>query len=39
MGGLVNVDIGGIISGIGSTAKDLRQAFTGEVSADKKAEL
>ena len=31
--------IQGIFSGIGTLAKDLRQAITGEISADKKAEL
>ena len=36
-----NIDIGGVLSGIGTLAKDLRAAFTGKeiISADKAAEL
>ncbi len=30
MGGLVNVEIGTVLSGIGSLAKDIRQAITGK---------
>jgi hypothetical protein len=30
MAGLVNVDVGSVLSGIGSLAKDLRVAFTGK---------
>lgn len=36
---MLNFDIGGILGGIGSAAKDIRQAITGEISAEKKAEL
>ena len=38
---LANLDIGGVFSGIGQLAKDLRVAFTGKepISADKAAEL
>ena len=38
----INVDgnlIGSALNGIGSLAKDIRQAITGEISADKKAEI
>jgi hypothetical protein len=31
--------VSGLLPGIGQAAKDLRQAFTGEISPDKKAEL
>lgn len=38
---LANLDIGGVFSGIGQLAKDLRVAFTGKepISADRAAEL
>lgn len=36
---LANLDVGGIFSGLGTLAKDLREAFTGDISAEKKAEL
>lgn len=36
---LANLDIGGLFSGIGQLAKDIRQAFTGEISPEKKAEI
>jgi hypothetical protein len=38
---IANLDIGGVFSGIGQLAKDLRTAFTGKepISADKAAEL
>lgn len=31
--------VGGLLSGIGSLAKDIRQAWTGEISPDKRAEI
>ena len=36
---LANLDIGGLFSGIGTLAKDIRQAVTGEISPEKKAEI
>jgi hypothetical protein len=38
---IANLDIGGVFSGVGQLAKDLRTAFTGKepISADKAAEL
>ena len=39
MAGLVNIDLGQILGGIGGTAKDLRTAITGEIPAEKRAEL
>jgi len=42
MGLLGDITLGGVkglLEGAGSFAKDLRQAFTGEISPDKKAEL
>ena len=38
---LANIDVGGVLSGIGTLAKDLRTAITGKepISADKAAEL
>jgi hypothetical protein len=39
MAGLVNIDLGQIIAGVGSAAKDLRTAITGEIPAEKRAEL
>lgn len=38
----INIDgglIGSTLSGIGNLAKDIRQAITGDISADKKAEI
>lgn len=35
----INIDVGSVLSGIGSVAKDIRQAITGELSPDKKAEI
>lgn len=35
----INIDVGSVLTGIGTAAKDIRQALTGEVSADKKAEI
>lgn len=35
----LNVDIGGVFTGIGTLAKDVRQAITGEISPEKKAEI
>lgn len=35
----INMDLGGIIGGIGTAAKDIRQAITGEISPEKKAEI
>lgn len=35
----INIDVGTLITGIGTAAKDIRQAITGELSADKKAEI
>lgn len=39
--GLINVDVGSVISGIGTLAKDIRAAITGKsvLSAEKAAEL
>ena len=37
--GLANLASGGVLSGIGSLAKDIRQAITGEISPDQKAEI
>ena len=39
--GLVNVDVGTVLSGIGTLAKDIRAAITGEsvIDANKKAEI
>lgn len=36
---LANIDIGGLFSGIGTLAKDIREAITGEISPEKKAAL
>jgi hypothetical protein len=35
----LNVDVGSVFTGIGSLAKDLREAITGDISAEKKAEI
>jgi hypothetical protein len=35
----INVDVGSVLSGIGSLAKDLRMAITGDLSAEKQAEI
>jgi len=35
----INIDIGSILSGAGTLAKDLREAFTGDISAEKKAQI
>jgi len=35
----LNIDVGSALSGLGSLAKDIREAITGDVSADKKAEI
>jgi hypothetical protein len=35
----LNVDVGSVFTGIGTLAKDLRSAFTGEISPEKKAEI
>ncbi|MDH4127361.1 MAG: holin family protein [Spirochaetota bacterium] len=35
----MNINIMDLFSGIGKTAKDIREAVTGDISADKKAEL
>jgi len=36
----INIDdLGGLFSGVGSLAKDLREAITGEISPEKKAEI
>lgn len=37
--GSINLDIGGVLSGIGTLAKDIRSAITGEMSPEKKAEI
>lgn len=37
--GLVNVDVGSTLSGIGSLARDLRAAITGDIDPAKKAEI
>jgi len=37
--GSVNLDLGSVFSGIGTLAKDIRSAITGDVSPEKKAEL
>jgi hypothetical protein len=39
MAGDIKVDLGALISGAGTLAKDLRSAITGEISPEKKAEL
>ena len=35
----VNIDVGGVLSGIGALAKDIRAAVTGDISPEKKAEI
>lgn len=35
----MNIDVGSILEGIGQLAKDVRQAITGEVTPEKKAEI
>lgn len=37
--GDVNVDLGSALTGIGTLAKDIRSAITGEIAPEKKAEL
>lgn len=39
MAGDIKIDAGSVLSGIGSLAKDLRSAITGEISPEKKAEI
>lgn len=39
IGSIANGAVGGILGGIGTLAKDIREAITGEISAEKKAEL
>jgi hypothetical protein len=39
MPGDIKIDVGQLISGAGTLAKDLRSAITGEISPEKKAEL
>jgi hypothetical protein len=39
LGGISLVDVGGVLTGIGALAKDLRSAITGEISPEKKAEI
>ncbi len=36
---IANIETGGLFEGIGQLAKDLREAITGDISAEKKAEL
>lgn len=36
---LANIDLGGVLKGIGTLAKDVRSAVTGEISPEKKAEI
>ncbi|MCE5212976.1 MAG: holin family protein [Deltaproteobacteria bacterium] len=35
----INIDVGSVLNGIGAVAKDIRQALTGELSPEKKADL
>jgi hypothetical protein len=35
----INIDVGSALSGLGTLAKDLRAAITGDISAEKKAEI
>lgn len=35
----INIDVGSVLTGAGQLAKDLREAFTGDISAEKKAEI
>jgi len=35
----INIDVGSALSGLGSLAKDIREAITGDISAEKKAEI
>ena len=35
----VNIDVGGVLSGMGALAKDIRAAVTGDISPEKKAEI
>lgn len=35
----INIDVGSVLGGIGSLAKDVRSAITGEISPEKKAEI
>ena len=35
----VNIDVGSVLSGAGTLAKDIREALTGEISPDKQADL
>lgn len=39
LGNIVSNGVGELMSGAGTLAKDIRQALTGEISADKKAEI
>lgn len=39
LGSIANGAVGGLLGGIGTLAKDIREAITGEISADKQAEL
>jgi len=36
---LAEINVGSVLSGIGTLAKDLREAITGDISAEKKAEI
>jgi len=35
----INIDVGSVLGGLGTLAKDLREAITGDISAEKKAEI
>lgn len=35
----INIDVGSVLTGLGGLAKDLREAITGDISAEKKAEI
>jgi len=35
----INIDVGSVLGGIGSLAKDIRSAITGEISPEQKAEI
>lgn len=39
MAALANIDVGSVLSGLGTLAKDIRSAITGKLPADKQAEI
>ena len=39
LGSIANGAVGGLLGGIGKLGKDIREAITGDIPADKKAEI